>query len=330
MIMSDNTSSRLRTPILASISRAAMTREMVLLALLILEIAVFSVLSPYFFTASNLFDITSRVVETDLVALGVTLVIVTGGIDLSVGSNLALVSVTVGFAFAAGLPLLLAILLGLITGMLCGAFNGVLIARFGLPPFAVTLGTFAGFRGIAYAVSNAGAVSSFPDWFSFLGQYYVWNLIPAQLVVLLAAYSALWLYSNRTRFGIYLYATGVNEQTTRFSGVSVVTAKIVAYALTGLLVAVASVIYTSRVSTARGDAGLGLELTVIAAVVLGGASITGGSGTLLGTTLGVLILTYLQAGLTLAGVEGDWSLIVIGLVLLVGVFVNEFFRHSED
>jgi rhamnose transport system permease protein len=328
--MTDNSSSHLHFPILAFVSRGALTREMVLLALFILEMVVFSFLSPYFFTASNLFDITSRVVETGLVALGVTLVIITGGIDLSVGSALALVSVTVGFTFAAGVPLPLAILLGLLVGVLGGAFNGVLIARFGLPPFAVTLGTFAAFRGLAYAVSNAGAVSSFPDWFASLGQSYVWNLIPAQIVVFLAAYIALWLYSSRTRFGTYLCATGTNEQTTRFSGVSVVTTKIAAYTLTGLLVALASVIYTSRVSTARGNAGLGLELTVIAAVVLGGASITGGSGTILGTTLGVLILTYLQAGLTLAGVEGDWSLIVTGLVLIIGVFFNEFFRRSED
>lgn len=304
-------------------------RDAVLGVLFVVELIVFARLSPYFLTASNLLDATRSAVEIGLIALGATLVIITGGIDLSVGALLALVSVTVGFTYQDGLPLPFAVGLGLLVGLLGGAFNGALIVGLDLHPFAVTLGTFALFRGIAYAVSNAGAVSVFPDWFAYLGGYFAFGVVPGQLAVLGVSGIAVWLLLARTRFGSYVYALGMNEQATRFSGVPVLKIKLAVYALTGVLVAVAGVIYTSRMSTARGNAGLGLELSVIAAVVLGGASITGGAGTIPGTILGVAILSLLQNGLTLAGVRSDWGLIVVGVALVVGVFANEFFRQRE-
>jgi ribose/xylose/arabinose/galactoside ABC-type transport system permease subunit len=287
------------------------------------------VLSPYFLTVSNLLDTSRYFSETGLIAIGMSLIIITGGIDLSVGSLLALVSVVVGFSMAGGVPLPVSIVLGLVTGYAGGLFNGVLVTRLSLSPLTVTLGTMALYRGIAYAVSNSNAVSSFPDWFAYFGAYYVGGVVPLQLIVFLLAAVVVGLYLERGRFGRYIRGIGYNPRATRFSGIPVNRIWTNAYVITGLLVAVAALIYTSRVATARANAGIGLELVVIAAVVLGGASIKGGSGTILGTVLGVLILAFLQQGLGLLGAPAALTLVAQGAVLLVAVFVNEFFRKRK-
>jgi ribose/xylose/arabinose/galactoside ABC-type transport system permease subunit len=305
-----------------------LTREAILAAILIAEVLILSQLSPYFLTLNSLLDASRFFVESGLIALGMTLVIITRGIDLSVGSLFALVSVTVGFSYAAGVPMVAAIVLGLFVGVAGGAVNGVLVAWLGLSPLTVTLGTFALFRGLAYAVTEAGAVSTFPDWFAYLGQFYAGGLVPGQLFVFVGAAVCAWILLSKTKFGRYVYGIGLNELASLYSGVRVRRVKLAVYVITGLLVAVAAIIYTSRVSTARANAGLGLELTVIAAVALGGVNIKGGSGTITGAVLGVLILATLQNGLTLAGLTTDLGLVVVGLFLIVGVFLNEFFRRE--
>lgn len=304
------------------------SRELVLLAVLIAVVAVMSFLSPYFLTLSNLLNTSRLFTEIGLIALGMTLIIITAGIDLSVGSALALVSVTVGFSFAAGVPLPLAILLGLFVGLLAGAFNSFFVTQLDLHPLVVTLGTLALFRGIAFGFSDADAVSDFPPWFDYFGQFFI-GPIPGQLLVFVVAVIAVWLILSRTRFGRYVYAIGHNEEAARFSGVPIRRVKIALYTGTGFLVALAAVIYTSRVSTARADAGTGLELDVIAAVVLGGASIYGGKGTIAGTVLGLLIISTLRNGLVLAGVSSTWQLFMLGVLLIAAVFFNEFFRKEE-
>ncbi|HSK99221.1 MAG TPA: ABC transporter permease [Rubrobacteraceae bacterium] len=313
----------------ATVRRLRFSREMVLLVVLIVLMIVMSQLSPIFFTLGNLLNTSRFFVEVGLMALGMTLIIITGGIDLSVGSNLALVSVAVGFSFVAGLPLPLAILFGLVVGVAAGLFNGLFITLLHLHPLVVTLGTLALFQGLAYGVSEAEAVSDFPGWFAYFGQAYL-GPIPGQLIIFIVAVVVVWLILSRTRFGRYVYAIGNNEEAARFSGVPVRRVKLALYSGIGLLVAMASVIYTSRVYTARGDSGVGLELDVISAVVLGGASIYGGSGTIAGTVLGVLIIATLRNGLILAGVPSTWQLFVLGVLLLVAVFLNEFFRRREE
>lgn len=305
------------------------TREKVLFLILAIEVVAFSIMSPYFFTVSNMLDTTRFFSETGLIAIGMTLIIMTGGIDLSVGSLLALCSVVIGFTMVAGIPLWIGILLALVVGALGGAFNGVLIARLALSPLTVTLGTMALYRGIAYAVTDANSVSSFPDWFSVFGGYYLGGVVPSQVVVFGVIAVIAGLYLSRGSFGRYIRGIGFNERAVRFSGVSVTRIWTNAYVLTGLLVGIASVIYTSRLFTSRANAGEGLELAVIAAVVLGGASIKGGVGTILGTVLGVLILAFLRQGLGLLDVPGDFVLVAQGFVLLVAVFVNEFFRGRK-
>jgi rhamnose transport system permease protein len=314
----------------AVLRRLTFSREVVLLAVLIVLMVVMSVLSPLFLTVGNLLNTSRFFVEVGLMALGMTLIIITGGIDLSVGSNLALVSVAVGFSYAAGLPLPLAILFGLVVGVAAGLFNGLFITLLDLHPLVVTLGTFALFQGLAYGLTEAQAVSDFPAWFAYFGQAYLLNIVPGQLFIFIVAVVVVWLILSRTRFGRYVYAIGNNEEAAHFSGVPVRRVKLALYSGIGLLVAVASVIYTSRVYTARGDSGLGLELDVISAVVLGGASIYGGSGTIGGTVLGVLIIATLRNGLVLAGVPSTWIVFVLGVLLLVAVFLNEFFRRREE
>jgi rhamnose transport system permease protein len=313
----------------AVLRRFRFSREVVLLGVLIVLMIVMSLLSPLFLTLGNLLNTSRFFVEVGLMALGMTLIIITGGIDLSVGSNLALVSVAVGFSFAAGLPLPLAIVFGLVVGVAAGLFNGLFITLLDLHPLVVTLGTFALFQGLAYGLSRAEAVSDFPGWFAYFGQAYL-GPVPGQLFIFVVAVVVVWLILSRTRFGRYVYAIGNNEEAARFSGVPINRVKLILYSGMGLLVGIASVIYTSRVYTARGDSGLGLELDVISAVVLGGASIYGGSGTIGGTMLGVLIIATLRNGLVLAGVPSTWQVFVLGVLLLVAVFLNEFFRRREE
>src|ERR671912_198627 len=289
----------------AVLRRFRFSREVVLLAVLIVLMVVMSLLSPLFLTVGNLLNTSRFFVEVGLMALGMTLIIITGGIDLSVGSNLALVSVA-------------------------GLFNGLFITLLDLHPLVVTLGTFALFQGLAYGLSEAEAISDFPDWFAYFGQAYFLNVVPGQLFIFIVAVVVVWLILSRTRFGRYVYAIGNNEEAAHFSGVPVRRVKLALYSGIGLLVGMAAVIYTSRVYTARGDSGLGLELDVISAVVLGGASIYGGSGTIGGTVLGVLIIATLRNGLTLAGVPSTWVVFVLGILLLVAVFLNEFFRRREE
>jgi rhamnose transport system permease protein len=314
----------------AVLRRLKFSREVVLLGVLIVLMVAMSLLSPLFLTVGNLLNTSRFFVEVGLMALGMTLIIITGGIDLSVGSNLALVSVAVGFSYAAGLPLPLAIVFGLVVGVAAGLFNGLFITLLDLHPLVVTLGTFALFQGLAYGLTEAQAISDFPAWFAYFGQAYLLNVVPGQLFIFIVAVVVVWLILSRTRFGRYVYAIGNNEEAAHFSGVPVRKVKLALYSGIGLLVGMAAVIYTSRVYTARGDSGLGLELDVISAVVLGGASIYGGSGTIGGTVLGVLIIATLRNGLVLAGVPSTWQVFVLGVLLLLAVFLNEFFRRREE
>lgn len=308
--------------------RALRQREMVLLVLLLVLVGVMSGLSEDFLTLGNLLRTTRFFTDIGLIALGMTFILILGGIDLSVGSALALVSVTIGFSYQAGVPLGLAIFLGLAVGALGGWVNGAVSSLLGVHPLVVTLGTLSLYSGLAYGISDADAVSQYPAWFAYFGQYYI-GPVPGQLFVLLLAIAVSWVILARTPFGRYVYAIGTNEEAARFSGIPVDRIKIAVYTATGFLVALAAIIFTSRVSTARADSGTGLELDVIAAVVLGGASVYGGIGTIPGTVLGVLIIAILRNGLQLAGVAATWQLFLLGVLLIIAVFINEYVRRRQ-
>ena len=298
-------------------------RTILLAVFFVLEMAALGLFIPGYLTLDGVLD-TSRVfTEAGLLAVGMTFVIITGGIDLSVASLLALVSVAIGFSHKAGLPLPAATLLGVAVGVGGGLVNGAVVAFLGLHPLVVTLATMALYRGAAYVLSNAEAYSAYPAWFTNIGGYYIGDIVPAQLPVFVVIAAAGWAVLVKTPFGRGVFGLGENELAVRFSGISVTRLKLQVYGLMGFLVSLAAIIETSRISTSRANMALGLELPVIAAVVLGGTKVTGGSGTIAGTLLGLLILSYLQDGLQFGGISSDWGLVITGALLILGVLVNE-------
>lgn len=304
------------------------SQEGLLLIILILIMFVLSMMSSRFFTAENLFALTRLFVEVGLMSLPMTMIIITGGTDLSVGSMFGFTSVMLGVAWQYwGFPLPAAILFALGVGLLCGAFNGLLVTKMKIPPLIVTLATLAIYRGLAFGVSQARSVGGWPATFQLLGQGYV-GLFPVQFLIWIISAVAVALFLGRTAHGRYVYAIGNNETGAQFSGIPVQGLKLALYSFSGFMAALAGIIFVSRVTTTRADAGVGIELDVIAAVVLGGTSISGGSGSILGTTLGLLIISLLRNGLTLAGIKGDATVIIIGAVLVFAVWVNRLFTKQ--
>lgn len=295
-------------------------REMGLLIVLICLSIGMSLLSPYFLDFENLMDLTRHLAEIGIIACGMTFIIMSGGIDLSVGSLLGLCGIVLGYTWQS-YGALAALVMVLVVGLLGGSINGALITRLRLPPLVVTLATMALYRGGAMIISKAQPVSEFPEWFEFIGQGYL-GFVPAQLPVWLLLVVLSMIVVAKTPLGRYVIAVGDNERAARFAAIPTMKLTFFLYAATGVLCALASVIYTSRFSTAKADAGMGLELEVITAVVLGGTSITGGRGTILGTFLGVLILGCARNGLNLAGISSVWQAILAGTLLIVTAILN--------
>jgi len=305
------------------------SQELVLLIVLVAALAVLSVTAERFMTVGNLLNQGRLMTEVALVALPMTFVIITGGIDLSVGSIMGLTAILLGvFWQNVGLPLPLAVVAAIACGALAGAFNGLLITRLRVPPLIMTLATLALFRGLAEGISQARSVRGYPEWFFVLGQGEVLG-VPTQLWILAVAVAIFWLALSRTTFGRSLYAIGHNETAARYSAIKVDRIKLVVYTLSGLMAGFAGAIFVSRVSTTRSDMGTGLELDVIAAVVLGGTSIFGGVGTIAGTVLGFTLIQLLKNGLALTGVKGDATIVVIGTVLILSILVTNFLQHRR-
>lgn len=304
--------------------------ETILAALLAVTLVVLTTQSSHFFTIDNLLNQARLMAEMGIVGLGMTFIIVTGGIDLSVGSILGLVAILLGvFWKNVGLPLPVAIVLAIAAGSLAGLFNGFVITRFKVPPLIATLATLALYRGLAEGISESRSVRGYPDWFYVLGQGDVWG-VPTQLWVFLALAVVAIFILGVTPFGRTIYAIGSNAVAARFSGISVNRSLLAIYTASGFLASIAGVIFVSRVSTTRSDMGTGLELDVITAVVLGGTSIFGGRGTVVGTLLGLMLMQALKSGLLLAGVKGDGTIVAIGVVLIGTVIVSNLFRMNTD
>jgi rhamnose transport system permease protein len=227
-----------------------------------------------------------------------------------------------------GLPLELAIFLALVVGGLAGYVNGWFITRVGVPPLIMTLATLALYRGLAEGISQARSVRGYPDWFFGLGQGELFG-VPTQLWLLLVLFAVSAIVLTYTTFGRSLYAIGNNEVAARFSGIAVDRIKIAIYTMSGLMGGLAAWVFVSRVSTTRSDMGTGLELDVITAVVLGGTSIFGGTGTILGTALGVVLIQLLKNGLALSGVKGDGTIVVIGVILILSILLSDLLRRQR-
>lgn len=303
--------------------------ETILAVLTVIAMVVLASLSDKFFTVDNLLNQGRLMAEVGLVSLAMTFVIVTGGIDLSVGSILGLTAILLGvFWKNLGLPLPAAILLAMACGTFAGWVNGFIITRFSVPPLIATLATLALYRGLAEGISEARSVRGYPEWFFFFGQGEVLG-VPFQLWVLGIATLVAAVILGLTPFGRATYAIGANEVAARFSGIRVNATKLWIYTAAGFCSALAAVIFVSRVTTTRSDMGSGLELDAITAVVLGGTSIFGGRGTIIGTALGLILIQALKNGLALSGVKGDGTIVVIGLVLIGAILVGALFDRNR-
>ena len=304
--------------------------ELVLLAVLLVECGVFGLSGSHFLSRANAFEITRLSVELGLLALALTAVIITGGIDLSVGSMMGLSAVVLGSLWHdAHWPIAAAVGAALAVGLLGGALNAAMVARLGFPPLIVTLGTFSLFRGMAEGLTRGiENYSGFPAGFLFWGQGYLGGVFPTQLVVLLAALAACAWGLHATKWGRALFAIGHSAEGARYAGVPVARRLALVYVLSGFASSLAAVIYVAHLGQAKSDAGTGYELVAITAVVLGGASIFGGRGTVFGTVLGLLAIVVLQNGLRLSGQPAELAGILTG-VLLVGTILADRLSTRE-
>ena len=296
---------------------------------LLLLCAILGSLSPYFLTRQNLMNVLQQTSINAIVAVGMTFVIISAGIDLSVGSVLAFAGVVMATAIKAGLPLAVAIAAGLVTGALCGLVNGLLITRGKIPPFIATLGMMSVARGAALLFTNGRPVSGFTSEFRTLatGKFLIF---PMPVILMVAVYLAGHFLLTRTKVGRYTYALGGNEEATQLSGVDVYFHKTVAYTLSGLTSGIAAVVLTARLNSAQPIAGLMYELDAIAATVIGGTSLMGGEGTLVGTLIGALIMGVLRNGLNLLEVSSFLQQIVIGSVIIVAVLVDATLKRQRN
>lgn len=312
------------------LSRYLLRHETILALLLVAALFVSAMLSDRFFTLDNLLNQGRLLTEVGLISIAMTFVIITGGIDLSVGSVLGLATIILGVAWKTlGLPLPLAMVVAVLAGMACGALNGLIVIKTRMPPMIATLGTLALYRGLAEGISQARSVRGFPEWFYGLGQGDVLG-VPSQVWILGVCAVVAAVILGWMTFGRVTYAVGSNETAARFSGMAVDRAKLLIYTASGLMSAMAAVIFVSRVSTTRSDMGMGIEMDAISAVVLGGTSIFGGRGSMIGTILGVLLIQVMKNGLNLAGIKGDGTIIVIGSILILTVLISNLASKKGD
>jgi ribose transport system permease protein len=280
-------------------------------------------LSPDFLTVGNVLDVTRQVSINAVISFGMTLTILLGGIDLSVGSILAVASVLTALLMQAGWDAPLATLIGIIAGALMGTVNGVVIAKGKVAPFIATLGLMTLLRGVALVLSKGSPISGFSSYFFALqGGGYVAHLIPIPVMWMLAMFVLFWFLLTKTVFGRHVYATGGNEEAAKLSGVKTDGVQILVYTISGAMAALAGVILTSRLDSAQPTAGAGYELDAITAVVLGGTSLAGGRGWIFGTLVGALLIGVLNNGLNLLGVSSFYQQVIKGSVILVAVLLD--------
>jgi rhamnose transport system permease protein len=305
--------------------------EMLLLVALLALIVLGNALSPHFLTPGNFSNLLAALMEVAIMALPMTLIIIAGEIDLSVESMAGLASALLGFMWAAGVPLEIAIPLVLVAGALGGLMNGLLVARGGLPSLVVTLGTLALFRGLALIILGPRGISDFPEAFTELGFGQVpGTSIPWPFVVFVTIAVILGIVLHRTWVGRQVYAIGKNTGAARYSGVRVMRVRTGLFVLSGLVAALAGIILTSRLSSARADAGQGMTLTVVTVVLLGGVNIFGGRGTIPGVVLAVFVVAVMQNALRLASVTVEVQSIALGSLLILSVVIPTFAHQAKS
>lgn len=298
----------------------------VLLAVFIVVVIVMSNLSEYFLTGDYLLSASRFIAEKSLIGLGMTLVIFVGGIDLSVGSMMALASVILGLLCSA-IPGWVSVIIVLGLGLCVGFFNGILVCKLKLPALIITLAMMEFLRGVALGLSGGSAISVQGD-ILFLGQGGVGS-VPIQPIIVTAAYAIVAVIIYRSNFGIYCKAIGFNEKVARFSGVRVDKNKIICYMLSGMFAALLGIMFTCRVGSARADYGDSYEMDAITIAVFGGASLAGGKVSFLGSYIAAIIITLIRLGLTTAAVQTEIQSVIVGIILICTVVLNNFVLSKE-
>ena len=288
----------------------------------------FSITAPYFFTLRSILSLALQTSAVTIMGIGVTFTIITGGIDLSIGSVIALSGTIAVMVAIAGVPIWLSMLVGLLVGVVCGLLNGLMVTKLKLPPFVATLGMMMVARGVALTITNANAWPA-PEAFGDLGNNAIFGTgpefpgIPIPVLIMIAVALIFAFLLSKTRIGRYTYAVGSNEESARLSGIKIGQVKTIAYIISGLLAGLVGIILSSRMITSQPNSAVGYELNAIAAAVIGGTSLMGGVGTVLGTVIGSFIIGILTVGLTMAGANYFMQQIVIGLVLVGAVTLDQ-------
>ena len=304
--------------------------ETLLLVVLVSVFAINSFASPYFLDPWNLSDATLNFTEKALIALAMALLIISGEIDLSVAAIVALASTAMGYIASIGGGTSAMVVTGILTGVLCGAFNGLLVTRFKLPSIVVTIGTMSLFRGISFIVLGDGVFKGYPAEFAWFGQGYVWWVFSFEFIFFLAAALVYCILLHKTSFGRTVFAIGNNQTAALFSGVRVGRIKFILFLLTGLMAGIASVMLTSRLGSTRPSIAMGWELEAITMVVLGGVSILGGSGTVPGVVIAAFIMCLVTFGFGLLNVPGIVMSIFVGLLLILVIAAPIVYRRVSQ
>ena len=292
-------------------------------------VIIFWILSPYFLTVSNLLNITQQTSINAIIAVGMTFVIISAGIDLSVGSIMAFSGVVLASCLQAGLPIALAVIVGLFIGFLCGLVNGLLISYGNLPPFIATLGMMSVARGAALLYTDGKPISGFSDSFRAVSTGELLS-IPVPVIIMIFVYVIAAFVLNSTKLGRYTYAIGGNEEASVLSGINTKYIKTMIYGLCGMLSGFAAMLLTARLNSAQPIAGLMYELDAIAAVVIGGTSLMGGEGRISGTLIGALIMQVLRNGLNLLGVSSFIQQTIIGSVIIIAVLIDMLLKKKRN
>ncbi|GAA0490181.1 ABC transporter permease [Alkalibacterium indicireducens] len=295
-------------------------RELSLVVAIVILIAIFSVIEPIYLSRNNLINILDQTVINGVIALGISFTILTGGIDLSVGSTFALVIVIVGDLLVSGVNPLIAIVIGMFLGFVLGAINGILVAKLKLQPFIATLGTMSIYRGIAYVYTGGWPILNIPSNFRGMFNNDIIIDIPFSIIYLLIFAAFTQILLKYTKLGTYIYGVGGNEEVTYLSGVNIDRVKIYAYGISGIGAALAGMVLLARLGSGEPATGQGYELNAIAAAAIGGISMAGGKGNMVGTLLGAILLSCLRVGLVVAGVDSFWQFIATGAIIIIAAY----------
>lgn len=295
-------------------------RELVVVVAIVLLTAVFTALYPAYFSWNTFTQILQQATINGIIAIGMTFAIISGGIDLSVGSVFAIIIVAVGSFTAGGLNPILAAVAGAVLGGLIGSINGFLITKMNLQPFIATLGTMSVFRGVAYVITGGWPVLNIPDSFRDMFNHKIVQGVPNSVILMLILAVIMSIVLNKTRFGNYLYSVGGNEEAAKLSGVNVDRTKIIGYIICGICAAFAGMVMLASLGTGEPAAGEGYELDAIAAAAIGGTRMAGGKGTILGTVLGAILLAALKIGMILLNVDTFYQYIATGVIIVLAAY----------